>query len=170
MASQDTALAQETPCMASLHEDTTTADTTSIASPAASEASGSEFSSAAVQSSVHSVYFTFNSTRIRYSQLSTVEAIRDTMLADPTLHILVEGYCDAEGTTDANTNISTFRAQAVKDCLVSWGISPDRITVIGKGTDTSAPTPDHARRAEIKAPSNSPHRGSTPCGQNTLNY
>ncbi len=142
-------------------------DTTSIASPTASEASGSEFS---VQRSAHSIYFTFNSTRIRYSQLSTVEAIRDTMLADPTLHIVVEGYCDAEGTTDANTNISTFRAQAVKDCLVSWGISPERITVIGKGTDTQAPTPDHARRADIKAPSNSPHRGSTPCGQNTLNY
>ncbi len=170
MASPDTALAQETHIKGvSTSEDTVApaSDTTILSSPAASEASGSEFS---VQRSAHSIYFTFNSTRIRYSQLSTVEAIRDTMLADPTLHIVVEGYCDAEGTTDANTNISTFRAQAVKDCLVSWGISPERITVIGKGTDTQAPTPDHARRADIKAPSNSPHRGSTPCGQNTLNY
>ncbi len=168
MASQDTALAQETQYMASLQRDTTAKDTTT--SPAVSAANDSVFNSAAVQSSVHTVFFTFNSTRIRYSQLATVEAVRDTMLADPTLHILVEGYCDADGSIDANTNISTFRAQAVKDCLVSYGIAPERITVVGKGTDTEATTPEQARRAEIKAPSNSPHRGRTPCGQNTLNY
>ncbi len=128
-----------------------TPDTTSVASPAANEVSGPVSSSEAVQQSVHSVYFTFNSTRIRYSQLATVEAVRDTMLADPTLHILVEGYCDADGSTDANTNISTFRAQAVKDCLVSLGIAPERITVVGKGTDTQATNPEQARRAEIIA-------------------
>ncbi len=162
------ALAQETQPeagsreLASLHEDTTAVDTTSVASPAVSAANGPESSSEAVQQSVHSVYFTFNSTRIRYSQLATVEAVRDTMLADPTLHILVEGYCDADGSIDANTNISTFRAQAVKDCLVSYGIAPERITVVGKGTDTEATNPEQARRAEITAPSNSPIEGENP--------
>ncbi len=159
------ALAQETQPeagsreLASLHEDTTAVDTTSVASPAVSAANDSVFSSEAVQ---RSIFFTFNSTRIRYSQLATVEAVRDTMLADPTLHILVEGYCDADGSTDANTNISTFRAQAVKDCLVSYGIAPERITVVGKGTDTEATNPEQARRAEITAPSNSPIEGENP--------
>ncbi len=126
--------------------DTTAVDTTIVASPAVSAANDSVFSSEAVQ---RSIFFTFNSTRIRYSQLATVEAVRDTMLADPTLHILVEGYCDADGSIDANTNISTFRAQAVKDCLVSLGIAPERITVVSKGTDTEATNPEQARRADI---------------------
>ncbi len=129
--------------------DTTVVDTTIVASPAVSAANDSVSSSEAVHKSMHSIFFTFNSTRIRYSQLATVEAVRDTMLADPTLHILVEGYCDADGSTDANTNISTFRAQAVKDCLVSLGIGPERITVVGKGTDTQATNPEQARRADI---------------------
>ncbi len=129
--------------------DTTVVDTTIVASPAVSAANDSVSSSEAVHKSMHSIFFTFNSTRIRYSQLATVEAVRDTMLADPTLHILVEGYCDADGSTDANTNISTFRAQAVKDCLVSLGIAPERITVVGKGTDTQATNPEQARRADI---------------------
>ncbi len=98
---------------------------------------------------MHTLFFTFNSTRIRHSQLASVEAVRDTMLADPTLEIVVEGYCDADGSEDANTNISTFRAQAVKDCLVSYGIAPERITVVGKGVDPEATSHEQARRADI---------------------
>jgi outer membrane protein OmpA-like peptidoglycan-associated protein len=55
------------------------------------------------------------------------------MGAYPTLKIQVNGYTDALGSDTGNLKISKKRADAVRDYLVSKGVSQDRITSQGFG-------------------------------------
>jgi outer membrane protein OmpA-like peptidoglycan-associated protein len=49
-------------------------------------------------------------------------------------HIEVEGYADERGEATYNQKLSEARARSVRDLLVRWGISPDRLSYVGFGT------------------------------------
>lgn len=51
----------------------------------------------------------------------------------PDAQIVVEGHTDAQGTESFNLDLSTRRAQAVRDYLASHGVAPDRIRAEGLG-------------------------------------
>jgi outer membrane protein OmpA-like peptidoglycan-associated protein len=78
------------------------------------------------------------------------------MNENPTLRVRIEGHTDNAGNDDKNMQLSEDRANAVKDYLVSKGISEDRITAEGFGETT--PIADNGtaagrtknRRIEIK--------------------
>lgn len=48
-------------------------------------------------------------------------------------NIVVEGHTDAQGSQTFNLDLSTRRAQAVRDYLASHGVAPDRIRAEGLG-------------------------------------
>ncbi|MDB4973790.1 MAG: outer membrane protein [Myxococcaceae bacterium] len=52
---------------------------------------------------------------------------------NPDARIVVEGHTDAQGSQTFNLDLSTRRAQAVRDYLASHGVAPDRITAQGLG-------------------------------------
>lgn len=52
-------------------------------------------------------------------------------LAD--LRVVVEGHADARGAEDYNEQLSSARAQAVRDALVRAGVSPGRIVWVAEG-------------------------------------
>ncbi|MDB4989197.1 MAG: outer membrane protein [Myxococcaceae bacterium] len=52
---------------------------------------------------------------------------------NPDANIVVEGHTDAQGSQTFNLDLSTRRAQAVRDYLASHGVAPDRITAQGLG-------------------------------------
>ena len=49
--------------------------------------------------------------------------------------VQVEGHADSRGTTEYNLALGERRAAAVKDYLVSLGISADRISIVSKGEE-----------------------------------
>jgi outer membrane protein OmpA-like peptidoglycan-associated protein len=51
----------------------------------------------------------------------------------PDANIVVEGHTDAQGKEAFNLDLSTRRAQAVRDYLASHGVAPDRIRAEGLG-------------------------------------
>lgn len=55
------------------------------------------------------------------------------LLAYPNLKLQVEGYTDSVGGDDYNQKLSENRADAVRDFLVSQGVSQDNITATGYG-------------------------------------
>jgi peptidoglycan-associated lipoprotein len=55
--------------------------------------------------------------------------------AHPTIKILVEGHCDERNTEEYNLALGWRRANAVKDYLVSLGVSPDNIATISYGEE-----------------------------------
>ena len=64
---------------------------------------------------------------------------------DPSVRVLVAGNCDERGTREYNLALGERRAAAVKDYLVSLGISPNRIDTISYGKERPiAPGSDEA--------------------------
>jgi outer membrane protein OmpA-like peptidoglycan-associated protein len=51
----------------------------------------------------------------------------------PKMRILIEGHTDSRGKQASNMRLSTRRAEAVLDYLVSKGIAPERLEAIGYG-------------------------------------
>ena len=49
--------------------------------------------------------------------------------------ITVEGHADARGTAEYNLALGERRASAVKDYLVSLGVTGDRMVVVSKGKE-----------------------------------
>lgn len=69
--------------------------------------------------------------------------------------VSIEGYTDSRGADDMNMKLSTDRANAVKDYLVSQGVKPEKVRAIGRGEASpvaSNDTPEgraNNRRVEI---------------------
>jgi peptidoglycan-associated lipoprotein len=54
---------------------------------------------------------------------------------NPELKAQLEGHCDERGTGEYNLSLGAERAKAVKDVLVSLGISPSRLDTISYGKE-----------------------------------
>jgi peptidoglycan-associated lipoprotein len=57
------------------------------------------------------------------------------MLKYPTVMILVEGHCDERNTREYNLALGERRANAVRDYLMSLGVTSDRIRTISYGEE-----------------------------------
>ena len=80
------------------------------------------------------VYFDFDSSAINVDQLDNLNSSGAHLLANKSMSIVVEGNCDARGTTDYNLALGELRAQNVKNYLVNLGVPQGRITTISYGS------------------------------------
>jgi outer membrane protein OmpA-like peptidoglycan-associated protein len=62
-----------------------------------------------------------------------LKLIRDILLQNKDLNMLIEAFTDASGAPEYNLNLSKKRANAVKDYLAAAGIEAERITSRGLG-------------------------------------
>ena len=53
-----------------------------------------------------------------------------------TTRVSVEGHADSRGTNEYNLALGERRANAVRDYLVSLGVSGDRMVVVSKGEES----------------------------------
>jgi len=87
------------------------------------------------------------------------QAVLDQVLADAakmgSVNISATGHADRSGPEDYNMALSLRRADSVREALIAGGVSPDAITVAGRGeSEPAVPTPDGVkeqanRRVEI---------------------
>lgn len=71
--------------------------------------------------------------RLRDSAEADVGALADGLYRDGRTELVVVGHSDASGSTEFNFKLSHRRSVAVAQTLVRFGVSPDRITVAGRG-------------------------------------
>ena len=86
------------------------------------------------------ILFDTGKTALKPGAKSTLSKIAKQLQTDPSLKIAVEGHTDSVGGTDTNQALSEKRANAVRDYLVSAGISEDHITADGKGEESPIAT------------------------------
>ena len=103
-----------------------------------------------------SVLFASGKSELLASAQAKLSEVSDALTQqNPDSSIVVEGHTDSQGKADFNIELSTKRAQAVRDYLASHGVAPDRIRAVGVGF--SRPIADNAtaegrannRRVEI---------------------
>jgi outer membrane protein OmpA-like peptidoglycan-associated protein len=77
--------------------------------------------------------FDFDKSRLRPEGQAKVDRVVKLMEDNPSMHVAVEGHTDSIGSDAYNQRLSEQRAAAVRDYMVSKGISGSRITSRGYG-------------------------------------
>ncbi|MGO3109965.1 MAG: OmpA family protein, partial [Sphingobacterium sp.] len=78
------------------------------------------------------IQFEFDSSVLKTESYSTLDKLAKE-LRDANASITLDGYASEEGSDDYNMNLSTDRANAVKQYLVNAGVSASSVTATGYG-------------------------------------
>lgn len=84
---------------------------------------------------LHDVLFAFDSYDLSSESRSTVQLNADWLRSNPQVKVEIEGHCDERGTVEYNLALGAKRAKAVRDYLVSLGVSPERLSTISYGEE-----------------------------------
>lgn len=81
------------------------------------------------------VHFAYDSYAIQANDRTTLQRQAAWLQKYPSIRVTVEGNCDERGTREYNLALGARRANAVKEFLVSVGVSPARIDTISYGKE-----------------------------------
>jgi peptidoglycan-associated lipoprotein len=81
------------------------------------------------------VFFDYDESTIRDDARASLQKNVDWLRRWSSTKITVEGHCDSRGSSEYNLALGERRANAVKDYLVSLGISVDRVLAVSKGKE-----------------------------------
>ena len=81
------------------------------------------------------VSFGNNSAQLTSESFSALDQVAESLAAYPEVRVEIQGHTDSLGSPAYNLDISSRRAAAVKDYLVSQGIDPSRLAAVGYGED-----------------------------------
>ena len=101
------------------------------------------------------IYFDFDNSKLSAVSKNTLFNFLDKNKKKLSRYIIF-GHTDTKGSSKYNMDLSIKRAESVKQALLDHGISPDDISILGKGENELAiDTPDNTkhpanRRAEVK--------------------
>ncbi|MEY2411518.1 MAG: peptidoglycan-associated lipoprotein [Acidobacteriaceae bacterium] len=85
--------------------------------------------------SVKDIYFAYDKGDIGSDQQSAIQADVAFLRQHPNITFTIEGHCDERGSTEYNLALGDTRANAVKQVLVSGGVSSDHVKTISYGKE-----------------------------------
>jgi peptidoglycan-associated lipoprotein len=86
------------------------------------------------------VFFDTNGYSLSPEAQATLQRQAQWLKTYGNVRVTIEGHCDERGTREYNLALGEQRANAVRDYLISLGISPDRITTISYGKERPVAT------------------------------
>jgi peptidoglycan-associated lipoprotein len=84
---------------------------------------------------VQDAYFDLDKADIRDDARQALTATAQFLRDHPEVKVVIEGHCDERGSTEYNLVLGDRRAAAVKQFLVSAGISADRMSTVSYGKE-----------------------------------
>ncbi|NMA47782.1 MAG: OmpA family protein [Lentisphaerae bacterium] len=81
------------------------------------------------------VYFDYNRSEVRSSERPKLEALAGHLQNNPGLAVVIEGHCDERGSDEYNRALSERRSLAVRDYLVTLGVTAERMRTVSYGED-----------------------------------
>src|SRR5690606_1753492 len=84
------------------------------------------------------VFFALDSSELDSEARATLEKQAAWLNQYANLNVTIEGHADERGTREYNLALGERRAQAVKNYLISLGISPSRVNTISYGKERPA--------------------------------
>ena len=79
------------------------------------------------------IRFNHNSNELPTNAYSPLDRFAASLLQNPDISVIVNGYTDDTGVLSYNVSVSEFRANIVKSYLVGKGVDPSRIAANGLG-------------------------------------
>lgn len=97
------------------------------------------------------VYFNFNSAEIQFTDIPYLHELIDHLRRNENMKLSLNGFSDGVGSLKANIDVSTRRAERIKDYIVKAGINKDRIDTKGSGyiREKESDTLQYNRRVEF---------------------
>lgn len=84
---------------------------------------------------VRDAYFDTDKADIRSDARDALSKTADFLKAHPSVKATIEGHCDERGSTEYNLGLGDRRAAAVKQYLVSLGVSAGQLTTVSFGKE-----------------------------------
>ena len=84
---------------------------------------------------VRDAYFDYDKADLRADARAALSKSADFLKSYPTIKVTIEGHCDERGSTEYNLGLGDRRASAVKQFLVSSGVSADRLNTVSFGKE-----------------------------------
>jgi|HubBroStandDraft_6_1064221.scaffolds.fasta_scaffold01980_4 peptidoglycan-associated lipoprotein len=84
---------------------------------------------------VRDAYFDYDSAEIRADAQVALRKTADFLKNYPQVRVTIEGHCDERGSTEYNLALGDRRANAVKQYLISLGLSGDRLNTVSFGKE-----------------------------------
>jgi len=87
------------------------------------------------EQAVHDAYFDYDKADIRSDSREALAQTAEYLKANPSIRITIEGHCDERGSTEYNLGLGDRRSAAVREYLVSLGVSADRMNTVSFGKE-----------------------------------
>jgi peptidoglycan-associated lipoprotein len=84
---------------------------------------------------VRDAYFDYDKADIRPDARDALSKTADFLKGHPNIKATIEGHCDERGSTEYNLGLGDRRANAVKQYLVSLGVSANNLTTVSFGKE-----------------------------------
>lgn len=84
---------------------------------------------------IKDIYFDYDKSDVRADQRASIQADMTFLTEHSNVSFTIEGHCDERGSTEYNLALGDQRANAVKNELVTAGISASRIKTISYGKE-----------------------------------
>lgn len=107
--------------------------TTTKAQPSDGDASFEE-----IKSSLKDIYFDFDRYDINDASKPVIKQVAAALSKTSGIKVIIEGHCDERGTNEYNLSLGEKRAFAMKEYLLSLGISSSRIQTVSYGEEKPA--------------------------------
>ncbi len=81
------------------------------------------------------IYFAYDSAEVRDESMPLIMAAAESLIADPTMQMRLEGHADERGTREYNLALGERRAQAIRDLILLQGVSSDQLDIVSYGEE-----------------------------------
>lgn len=87
------------------------------------------------RANVLDAFFDYDKSEIRPDARDALSKTAEFLRTHPQVKVLIEGHCDERGSTEYNLALGDRRAQAVRQFLISLGVSSDRMETVSWGKE-----------------------------------
>jgi len=87
------------------------------------------------RASVQDIFFDYDAYEVRSDAAAQLSKAAAYLASNPTIKVLVGGYCDERGSNEYNLTLGQSRANSVKQALVQAGIAENRLRVVSYGKE-----------------------------------
>ena len=105
------------------------------APPAVSVPTNSMSAEEAFKANVQDIFFDYDTYDIRADAQATLAKDASYLNSNPSIKIVIGGYCDERGSDEYNLALGQNRADAAKNALVTAGVAASRIRVVSYGKE-----------------------------------